>query len=250
MDAIALLRSRILPYFQPEFQNLPKATGKCEVFGGEIEGYLNVDSYGIQTVQSDILRIFTQPSYDVIGFAMGTREEPKQAMRLIDYKNAWLIVPVGEDQPELWCGGKYPEKTSSITPFKIRNLSGNQALLELLNDDRPYLAVGLSPRKELYLKNMLVGDTNNLVICQESGTIITPRKNWTEFKEIYLSLEKKMRSEALNILRGINTGRLDQSSETVQKFFQKNILFAQKSGALLPLNPHARNIWFSALGAL
>lgn len=250
MDAIALLRSRILPYFKSEFQNLPKAKGKCEVFGYEVEGYVNIDSYGIQTVQSDILRIFTQPSFDVIGFLMGTREAPKQAMRFIDYKSAWLIVPVGDDQPELWCGGKYPDKTSLTTPFKVRNLSGNLALLELLNDARAYLAISLSPRKELYLKNLLVGDQNNLVICQESGTIVTPRKNWKEFTENYLALDKKTRSEALNILRGINTGRLNQTSDVVQKFFASNMDFAQKSGQMMPVNPHARNVWLSALGAL
>lgn len=250
MDAIALLRSRILPHFKSEFQNLPKATGRCEVFGCEVEGYVNVDSYGIQTIQSDILRIFTQPSFDVIGFAMGTREAPKQPMRLIDYKSAWLIVPVGDDQPELWCGGKYPDKTSLNTPFKVKRLSGNQALFELLNDARAYLTISLSPRKELYLKNLLVGDSNNLVICQERGTIITPRKNWKAFTENYLSLEKKKRSEALNILRGINTGRLDQASDLVQKFFENNMEFAQICGQLMPLNPHARNVWLAALGAL
>lgn len=250
MDSVELLRNKIVPFFKLDFEKVEREQGRCEVFGDEVNGYVNLDSYGIKTVQSDVLRIFTQPSYDVIGFAMGTREAPKIAMRLIDYKSAWLIVPVGKDQPELWCGGKYPEKTSLTTPFKIRGLSGNLALIELLNDDRPYLAISLSPRKELYLKNMLVGDRNNLILCQETGTTIVPRKNWKEFKDHYLSLDKKVRSEALNILRGINTGRLDQSSEKVQSFYEKNMEFAQISGQLLPQNPHARNVWLAALGAM
>lgn len=249
MDAVELLRKKLVPFFESEFKELTKEKGKCEVFGNVVEGFVNVDSYKIRTIQSDVLRVFTQPSLDVIGFAIGTREAPKTAMRLIDYKSAWLIVPTTNDQPELWCGGKYPEKISYTTPFKIKPLSGNQALIQLLEDNRPYLAISLSPRKELYLKNLLVGDENNLVICQEQGTIIVPRANWIEFKDQYLKLDKKVKAEALTVLRALNTGRLHQTDERVQKFFADNIEFVKFCGQALPQNPIARNIWLSAVGA-
>lgn len=250
MDAIELLRKRVVPLFESDFKDLPKEKGVCEVLGIEVEGFVNKDSYGTMTIQSDVLRVFTQPSYDVIGFAMGTREAPKVAMRFTDYKSAWLIVPTSDEQPELWCGGKYPEKISYQTPFKIKSLSGNQALVELLEDDRPYLAINLSPRKELYLKNLLVGDKNNLILCQEQGCVITPRTHWKEFKEMFQGLEKKDRAEALTILRGINAGRFDQANDRVQQFFAKNMDFARFSAQVLPKNPIARNVWLSALGAV
>jgi hypothetical protein len=250
MNAVDLLRKKVVPFFESDFKNVPKEKGICEVFGMEVEGFVNVDSYGIRTIQSDVLRVFTQPSYDVIGFAMGTREAPKVAMRFIDYKSAWLIVPANEDQPELWCGGKYPEKISYSTPFKVKSLSGNQALVELLEDERAFLSIELSPRKELYLKNLIVGDEKNLILCQETGCIVTPRLHWKDFKEKYLDLDKKDRAEALTILRGINNGRLEQTHDRVQKFFEKNMEFARFSGQALPKNPLARNVWLSALGGV
>lgn len=250
MDAVELLRKKILPFFEPEFKELTVQTGVCEVFGIEVNGFLNVDSYQTTTIQSDILRIFTHPSLKNIGFAQGTKEKPTQGMRLIDYKGAWLVVPTNNDQPELWCSGNYLKKISDETPFKIRPLAGGAALAALLEDHRSCLVIELSARKELYLQNLIVGDENHLSLCQEEGNIIIPRNNWTTFKDLYLLMDKKTQAEALTVLRAVNTGRFDQKMDRVQKFYKENAEFSMFCAKALPQNPIARNVWFSALGSV
>lgn len=250
-EPIELLRKRLVPMFQDDFAGLETDKGPCEVFGGEVVGYVNIDSYKVRTIQSDVLRVFTQPSYKVIGLNMGTWENPKSAMRLIDYKQGILLVPTNEDESvEFWCGGKYVDKFSKESPILPRSLSGQLALVKLIEDQRPMLVVITTPRKELYLKNLMVGDANHLVICDEIGTTIVPRKGWNDFKEAYLALEKKVKTEALVVLRGVNSGRIEEVSERVQNFYTNNLDFIKIASTTLPTNPVARNVWLSALGGL
>lgn len=250
-EPIALLRKRLVPMFQDDFACLETAIGPCEVFGGEVIGYVNVDSYKIRTIQSDVLRVFTQPSYKVIGLNMGTWDNPKSAMRLIDYKQGILLVPTNEEEPvEFWCGGKYVEKFSKESPILPRNLSGQLALVRLIEDQRPMLIITTTPRKELYLKNLMIGDANHLVICDEVGATIVPRKGWIELKEAYMVLDKKTKVEALVVLRGVNSGRMDETSDRVQNFYSNNLDFIKTASATLPTNPTARGVWLSALGGL
>lgn len=250
-EPMELLRQRLVPMFSDDFLSLQMDTGKCEVFGNVVNGYVNVDSYKNRTIQSDILRVFTQPSYKVIGLNMGTWENPSSAMRFIDYKQGILIVPTNETEPvEFWCGGKYFEKFSRVSPIVPKNISGNAALIHLLEDQRAMLVIITTPRKELYLKNLMIGDSNHLIICDEIGATITPRKGWIEFKEAFCNLDKKTKAEALIVLRGVNSGRIEQLSERVQNFYSLNMDFAKIASSTLPSSPMARSIWYSALGGL
>lgn len=249
IDAIDLIREKIVPLFQKEFDQLEKDHGTCEVFGNEVEGYVNISSDGIRTIQSDVLRVFSQPSYENIGIAQGTFEAPKIPMRFMDYKNAWMLIPTGDEKPEFWVGGKYFEKLSPTFPFIAKGLSGNAALIAMLEDHRAYLAINITPRKELYLNNLLVGDEGHLVICDETGTTIVPRKGWIEFKEAFLALDKVSKTEGLVVLRGITAGRMSQLSDRVQKFYTDNMEFAKLCAEVLPHDPQAKTIWLSAIGA-
>lgn len=250
-EAISLIRDRLVPIFQEDFSELEMAVGPCEVFKEQVNGYVNIDSYKIKTIQSDVLRVFTQPSYKNIGLFMGTWENPKSAMRFIDYKGGVLLIPTEQSSPiEFWCGGKYLEKFSKESPIECKAISGNSALVALLEQNRKMLVIFISPRKELFLNHLMIGDENNLVICDEVGTTIVPRTGWHKFKDAFQQLEKKAQTEATVVLRGINGGRLEQSSERVQKFYSENIEFAQTCAATLPSNPLARNVWFSAIGGL
>jgi hypothetical protein len=251
VNEIELLKKRLVPLFADDFKSLAKGNGPCEVFGGYTEGYINTDSYGKTTIQSDVLRCFCQPSLQVIGYAMGTYENPRTAMRLSDYKSGWLIVPTNEEEKiEFWCGGKYIEKISPVTPFRVKGFAGNEALLRLIEDDRSCLVIAISPRKELYLKNLIIGDKNNLILCLENGAVTVPRKNWHDFKNAYINLNKKIKSDALVIMRGLNTGRFSFLDEKVSSFFAQDKQFALAYRDMTPKNPMARNIWFSALGAV
>lgn len=250
-EAIKLIRERLVPMFKEDFANVQMEDGISEVFNMPVRGYVNIDSYKIKTIQSDVLRVFTQPSYKNIGVFMGTWATPKSAMRFIDYKGGILVIPTNQEFPvEFWCGGKYLEKFSKESPILSKPLAGNAALIALLEDHRAMLVVFVSPRKELYLKNLLIGDENNLIVCNEIGTTIVPRKGWAEFKKAYQQLDKKSKSEALVVLRGINQGRMNQTEDRVQDFYTKNMEFAKTCASLLPKNPNARNVWLSAIGGI
>lgn len=250
-EAIKLIRERLVPMFQEDFSGLQMEEGVCEVFKTPVKGYVNVDSYKVKTIQSDVLRVFTQPSYKNIGLFMGTWESPKSAMRFIDYKGGFLLIPTDSESPvEFWCGGKYLEKFAKESPIVPKPLSGNAALIALLEDKRGMLVISVTPRKELFLNHLMIGDKDNLVICDEVGTNSIPRTGWVEFKEAFLQLDKKVRAEALVVLRGVNSGRIEQSSDRVQDFYSENMNFARSCATLLPKNPIARNTWFSAIGGL
>lgn len=251
IDAINLIRDRLVPMFKEDFAGVKMEEGLCEVLKVPVNGYVNIDSYKTKTIQSDFLRVFTQPSYKNIGVFMGTPEAPKSAMRFIDYKGAVLIIPTNHESPvEFWCGGKYVKKFSKESPIQVKPLAGNTALMALLEDNRQMLVIFISPRKELYLNNLLIGDQNNLVICDETGTTIVPRKGWLEFKDAYRKLDKKTKSEALVVLRGVNNGNIDQASNRVQDFYANNMNFAKTCASVLPKNPNARTVWLSAIGGL
>lgn len=250
-EAIKLIRDRLVPIFQEDFSDLKTGNGICEVFRIPVSGYINIDSYKVKTVQSDVLRVFTQPSYKNIGLFMGTWEAPKSAMRFIDYKGGVLLIPTTPESPvEFWCGGKYLEKFSKESPIVLKDLGGNAALIALLEDKREMLVIFVSPRKELFLNHLMIGDKNNLIICDEVGTTFVPRNGWLEFKEAFLQLDKKPRAESIVILRGVNSGRFDQKNDRVQDFYAQNMDFAKTCASVLPKNPVARNVWFSAIGGL
>lgn len=249
IDAIELLRKKVVPLFQKDFDTLEKGTGLCEIFKTPVDGYKVVDSYDVETIQSDVVRIFTVGSYETIGLNMGTWEAPNRSMRFMDYKGATMIVPTNDDQPEFWCGGNYLPKLSPTMPFKAKDLTGARALMHLLEDHREMLVISITPRKELWLKNLIVGDENHLVYCNENGANIVPRKGWKEFKEAYIALEKKVRNEALIVLRGTTKGSMSNSSDRVQKFFKDNMDFASVCMKTLPSSPLARSFWLSAIGA-
>lgn len=250
-ESYKLIEDRLVPMFKEDFEGLPREQGLCDVFRIPVNGIVNIDSSESKTIQSDVLRVFTQRSYKNIGLFQGTWENPKSAMRFIDYKSAILIIPTDFDSPiELWCGGKYHEKFSPESRIQCKSLAGNAALLALLEDKRKMLVIFISPRKELYLKHLMIGDENNLVVCDEVGTAIVNRTGWLDFKEAYCELNKKDQAEALVILRAVNKGRLDQSDDRVQNFYAANIAFAKTCAATLPKNPVARNIWLSAIGGL
>lgn len=250
-DAIDLLRTRLVPLFQEDLDTLDRATGVCELLGIPVDGYEVVSSYKVKTVQSDVARIFTLGSYDRIGLFQGTWEKPTQPMRFMDYKGATMIIPTNtEEKPEFWCSGEYIKKVGPKSPFLFKPLAGGNAYVSLLEDKREMLVISISPRKELWIKNLIVGGENHLVYCDESGAKYVPRAGWSEFKAEFLKLNKKTAAQALVILRGTNSGFFAPSATRVQEFYQNNMEFAVICKKLLPASPQARSFWFSALGAV
>lgn len=251
-DAIQLLRDRIVPLFHEDYAELERAAGICPLTNEYSDnGYLVTDSYKTKTVQSDIARLFTLGSYDRIGLFQGTWEKPGTAMRLMDYKGATLVIPVdSNEQPEFWCSGKYVPKVGPKSPFLIKPISGSASYAVLLDDHRPSLVISITPRKELWFKNMIIGDANTLVYCDENGATFIPRANWKAFKSEFLKLNKKAAAEALVVLRGINLGYIAPTSERAQKLYESNLEFTVSCQNLLPLQPQARSFWLSALGTV
>lgn len=249
IDAIELIRKKVVPFFASDFAKVEKGTGPCEIYKNIVDGYKVVDSYDVETIQSDVVRLFTIGSYETIGLNMGTWENPRIPMRFMDYKGATMIIPTNDDQPEFWCGGNYVAKLSPTMPFLAKDLTGARALIHLLEDHREMLVIAITPRKELWLKNLIVGSKNHLVYCHETGAITVPRKGWIEFKVAFLELDKKKRTEALVVLRGLSKGTINNKSDRVQKFFKENPEFAQVCLSNLPSSPVARTFWFSAVGA-
>ena len=249
IDAIELLRKRVVPFFKKDLENTEMITGFCDVSKTIVNGYKVVDSYQVEKLQSDVVRIFTIGSYTSIGLAQGTWENPKIPMRFMDYKGATMVVPTNQDQPEFWCGGNYVAKLSPTIQFLAKDLTGARAQIHLLEDHREMLVIAISPRKELWLQNLIVGTVDHLVYCHETGAITVPRKGWAEFKEAYLKFNKKQRTEALVILRGITKGMIDSKSKRVQQFYEKHPEFATTCMNTLPNSPLARSFWFSAIGA-
>lgn len=249
LDPISLLKSKVVPLFQNELAKLDSEIGICEIFGTKEQVYCWEDSYGVHYSYSDAAKVFTIGSYDVIGLNQGTWTAPKSAMRFMDYKGAFMIVPVDNAPPELWCSGNYYKKLSPKTPFETKELAGNAAYLELIEDRRSMLVIEVSIRKELYLKNLMIGDEDHLVLATLSGCVIVPRKGWGDFKSAYLLLPKPKKTEALILLRSLTSGSLQSANPRVQKFFAEYKDFASISQQALPSNPHARMIWLAALGA-
>lgn len=249
LEPTSLLKSRLVPLFSNQLSQLTIGEGECEIFGTKGKVYCWIDSYDVPYSYSDAAAVFTVGSLNVIGLNQGTWESPKSAMRFMDYKGAFLLLPVNDEPTELWCSGNYYKKLSPNTPFKTKELADSAAYLELLEDCRAMLVIEVSIRKELYLKNLMVGDEANLVLATETGCVIVPRTGWLEFKEAYLNLPKPKRTESIVVLRGVTTGRLDTSSDRVQKFYSEFMDFAIVAKNTLPKNPQARMIWLAAIGA-
>lgn len=250
LDAISLLKSKVVPLFKKELSELTPEHGVCEIFGTEGNIYCWSDSYNVHYSYSEEATVFTLNSYEVLGINKGTWENPASSMRFMDYKGATLIIPTCDDPPEFWCSGNYYKKLSPKTPFKTKEIAGNAAYLDLLEDHRAMLVIEISIRKELYLKNLMVGDEKNLILATENGCVIVPRTGWVQFKEAFSELTKPDRNEALIILRGVNSGKMQTSSDRVQKFYSSHMEFAIVAKNTLPANPQARLIWLAALGAV
>lgn len=249
-SAFGLIRRRLLPLFKDEMKELVKSEGICKISGITGTGYIYKDSEKVESHQSPEVRVFHTPSLKNIGFFKGTFEQPTKGMRFIDYNPAILLIPLNDDKIELWCSGKYAAKVSPSTPFKIKELGGSAALMELLEDNRSLLCMRLSPRRELWFKNLQVGDEDNLLLCTEAGVVVTPRKGWHEFKALLIELKKSDKTELISILRMINDGRLSPHIARVQDYFSKHAVLFNKIKLLLPTEPNARKVWLDAAGAV
>ena len=236
----------LYPAFKAELDKEPRASGICEITGEWQEnGYQITDSYKQTYVQSELVRLFTLPSKNNLGLANGNTPQ-----NLIGFKSSWVVIPLDDGKPELWIGGKYVAKVPETTCFLIKDLTGNAALIALLEDERPLITIDCNIRKELWFRNLQGGSKNHLAVVAETGLVIIPKTGWPDFKNAYLQLDKKARQDGLVILRSIADGRMDQSSERVQTFYEQNPEFIEVCAKSLPKNPHARLFWLSALGAV
>ena len=231
-------------------------TGVCDASGRPHtewheapRGYLVSDSYKQKYPQSETCRMLTMASLKCVGLAIGTWEQPQTAQNLIGFKGAYLIFPTQQDlEVELWVGGKYLNKMGEDAPFKTKAFVGNVAKLELIENVGAALVIDINVRKELWFRNLLIGDQNNLIVCSETGALVIPRLKWNEFKQAFLLLEDKVKREGLVVLRGLASGRLNIKSERVQGFLITNREFAGVCATCLPTDPHARLFWLDAVG--
>lgn len=250
-DAIRLIHDSLYPSYREELVKEPRQSGICEITKEWVEkGYVVKDSYGQSFIQSEAVRIFTLPSLKNVGFDKGTMENPRSALSLTRFKFAWIVIPKNGEQPELWVGGKYPQKISPKSPFKVRAISGYNALQTLLEDDRAILSIACTNRKELWFNNLRVGDKDTLMVVSEKGCTPVSKSGWKNFKEGFYALPKNQQRKALTTLRGINKGTIEQDSQVVQNFYADNPAFVDVISKHLPEDPRARNFWLEAAGAL
>lgn len=148
------------------------------------------DGSSMTQVLCDTCALFVQ-SNAKMGFENG--ETP---YRLNSFKGGYLIIPTGDEPCEIWLGGKYTTRFKNTPELVLKPISGHAANLALLADKREKLVISLSPRRELFLRNLRLSDENNLFIATEEGCLHVRLKDMSLFERI-LSCPKKKDNEAL-----------------------------------------------------
>lgn len=253
IDAFSLLHKRLYPYYADALANEPRCDiAICEASGRlphewheSPRGYFSNKQQTL--VQSETCRMLSLRSNEIVGSSTAI-----SAQSLIGFMSCFIIVPLEDDKKvELWVSGKSLDRMSPTCPFELKPYGGNRAKLALLEEVGAALVIDSTMRKELWLRTLMVGNEDNLIVCGERGAVSIPRANWPNFKNAFLAIEKnKDRNEAKVILRGLFLGRLTNNNERVQKFFSDQPEFTEACQKYLPDNPHAKLFYIDALGGV
>ncbi len=164
---------------------------------------------------------------------------------LTSLQSGFLIIEEGQ-KPELWVGGKYPDKMSDAV-FNIRKVSGHAALVALL--ERPFskraLVVEVSLRKERIARNLVLSSPGLIALCDEKGIVWLPQHGWPSFADALRDMPKKNRNAALVLLKGLASGLYQPNDPLLQDLWAAEPAFAEACSAL-PIDPHARLKWVEA----
>lgn len=164
---------------------------------------------------------------------------------LTSLKGGYLIVEEGH-KPELWLGGKYPDKMSNAV-FNVRNVSGHAALLALL--ERPFtrraLVIEVSLRRERIARNLVLSLPGLIALCDEQGVVWLPQHGWSAFADALRAMLKKNRNDSLTLLKGLVSGRYQPNDPLLQDLWAAEPVLAEACRAL-PIDPHARAKWLDA----
>lgn len=189
-------------------------------------------------------RIFSVQSKDALGLERTAGSTPVY-LKLSSFKGGFLVLEEGV-RPQLWVGGKYPEKISREV-FDVVPVAGGAAMCELL--DRRFtgkaLIVELSLRRERFMKVLKLSTPGNLMICSAEGTSHVTQQGWEQFKAVMASMKGKDKISALNTLRAFSRGEVSPSSTRAQELWQKHPDLAAAC-KWLPTDPHGRLFWLSA----
>lgn len=245
-----------MPFFKPELDQSEVGQddfcGCCQRHAKEWEsstGYSVTDSYGQTITECPVCRLFSFRSLDLIGNVYSWSE--KLVAQNLTTMNCYVIFPADTSQkPEIWIGGKYLAKMSSKTPFKVKDLTGGAAQAAMMERASSDIIIQIGIRRELWIKNLLIGTPNQLTVATTEGALRVDRTHWLLLKNAYFAMEKKARSSAIVLLRAITQGRISMASEKAQAFFHENQDFTQVCMQALPVDPQARIFTLAALVGL
>lgn len=253
----SLIHKTLMPHFKDELEQSEVGQEEfcdcCQRHAEEWEGptcYSYTDSYKQTITECPTCRLFSFRSFDLIGNVYLWTEE-KKAPQNLSTMNCYAIFPADTSQkPELWIGGKYLPKLSDKTPFVVKDLTGGAAQAAMMERSASELVIQIGIRRELWIKNMLIGTPSQLTVATTEGSLRIDRTHWPILKDAFFAMEKKDRSAAIVMLRAITRGWIGMSSEKAQTFFQEHQDFAQACMQALPVDPHARMFTLAALVGL
>ena len=254
MDALTLLQSRLSPLLAEDMaQEVAQPfEGTCENCGrdaGQFGGlaYPVTDAYKDSYHQCPACRLLTVQAPKALGNERMAGSTPI-GYKLSSFKGGYLVIPT-EGTPELWLGGKYPEKLTQAK-IKIVTLAGNTAKRALMERPQAQLVIDLSLRRERFTRYLSTGTAKALHIAGETGLTVVPYSGWPAFAQAWQALDKKARSEAIVVLRGVTGGNMASTLPRVQAFWQAHPDFTAACQQALPANPYARLFYVDAATTL
>ena len=250
MDALALIHDKLAPIFAVDLgkETAVSCAETCENCGRESSAYGGLaypvtDAYGSSYYHCPACRILTIQAPTALGIDRMAGNTPI-GYKLSSFKGGYLVIPV-DGAPELWLGGKYPDKLANAA-IAVKNCAGNAAKRALLDAPCEQLVIEVSLRRERFTRYLSIGTAQSLHIASETGMSAIPFAGWPGFAQAWQQLPKKTRAEAIIVLRALTQGTFTSTTERVQAFWQANPDFTKACQAYLPLNPYARLFYVDA----
>lgn len=221
-----LIEERLTPLYNEILQETPQVTlaSQCECcqrkpsnFKGE--AYEVTDSsQSIHTLCRACAMIFLKNG-ELLG-----RESNGVDYRFSSFKGGYLILPANVDQPvELWMGGGYLKTLNNEGPVKIVSLSGHKAKKALLEERSDRLVIGLSIRRELFLRNLRMSNEKTLYVATDTGTVGVSYDDYQAIKDAMdqSCIKGDLRTKLITVLRLIKQDLISVTSKRATEVFEK-----------------------------
>lgn len=190
------------------------------------------DGSSLTQVLCDACSLFVLPN-EKMGYELGSTP-----YRLNSFKGGYLIIPTNDDPCEIWLGGKYVTRFINTPSLICKPISGNAANLALLEDTRDKLVISLSPRREIFLRNLRQSNQDHLFIASEQGCLHVRLQDVPLFDSL-LSAPKKKQNEEIayalsSVKRGQNTQRVHKILEEIYETLSEEQMHALTQAANHP----------------